>query len=90
MTQEEQDQIKDDSPWMSIKQTPLEGKYILYGNHRYVKLVKYCKGMDLSFEKELISFLPVTHWRYCEMPPNVQEGKWSKPNPGEASSAILK
>jgi hypothetical protein len=55
--------------WKLFKdETPELGKLILFGNHRYCKTMIFT---DTNQLEEKMCFIPVTHWCYIDMPPNI-------------------
>lgn len=74
--------------WKPITETPEIGRFILYGNYRFVEMGKYGQGTATDIKNKTMAFKPVTHWCYIDMPPVIPEpSKWAKPDPSEASSA---
>jgi len=80
--------LKKKLEWHSVNDKPEQGKWILYGNHRMLKMGRYGITLFENYKDEIIAYLPVTHWAYLELPPAVRYDElWPKPNLEEASSA---
>jgi hypothetical protein len=65
--------------WKLFKEElPEKGRYILYGNHRWVEPLIYHPEHEHITTGKLV-YKDITHWCYLETPPPVEfESKWNR------------
>ncbi len=64
--------------WKAFKdELPSLGRLILFGNHRFVDVVRYDPDHPKIHEGRKINYKNVTHWCYIDSPPVVEwESEW--------------